>query len=483
MNIAEWGLIILVVLAPRLTMIWIGGQQISGDSFLYMGVARNIAENFCVSLSDPSGGVCAPHWGGNQLPGYPAFMAAVWWVSGGEFKFVPPAQSLVFAVAAAVLAAALRRAGAEANAVRLVVLVLAVSPSLVGWPRMLLTETLSAAAAIWLLAELVKSVAERRPRIVPTAIAMAIGIFIRYDFVLMLLPVGLTMLYILPVFQALRSLIAVLLICALPIVGWAARAAAVGLPPVPPYGLTPHGEELPPGIFKWIGVWLVYQHDLRESVWALVNYDYNDFHPPLSAYRSESERRVVEGHIATLSKNFLGVSPPTEIDNDFAKLARARIETEPVRYWLVLPVRRALAMWLAPTPSMGWPVEVGDQKRREWRRALEHQDWMEVADLIVENSGAVLAKGLVVLHRYILLLSGLIMMFSLISCWRRGQNNLTMSLAGLALVLALGRTFAFSQTLLVETRYLVPCLAWLDVAVTIQIHALWRHKRTINIAA
>jgi hypothetical protein len=57
-----------LIAAPRFGLISLG-IQFSGDSHTFALVAENILEHFCVSMSDPADGDCAPHWGGNQSAG------------------------------------------------------------------------------------------------------------------------------------------------------------------------------------------------------------------------------------------------------------------------------------------------------------------------------------------------------------------------------------------------------------------------------
>lgn len=473
---AEWWFVVAVVFLPRLAMIWLGGPQSSGDSLIYTRVALNIGENLCVSLADPASGVCTPHWGGNQLPGYPFFLALAWWVSGGLWEAALYAQSLVFAVVVGVLADSLRKAGVNAATVWATVGVLAVSPSLIGWSRMLLTETLAAALVILLLAELIKGHVQGRPRVFSVAIVLAAGIFVRYDFALTVVPIGLAMLLLQPPIQAFRNCVVILLVCALPLSVWAVRGLAVGLPLTPPVGLTPKGQPLPSGMMKWIGTWLVDQRDLRSSVWAVVNYDYNDFRPPPAAYRDEREEQIVEGGIAALEEGYLGDPPPREIDNAFAELAWERVAAEPLKVWLGLPLRRMMNMWLQPTPSMGWPAEIDDDVRKQFRKDLRLQDYGGVLQTIRDHPGPVFVKAMIALHRYLLLLGALLVAADL---WRRRHarpQDTAVFIGALALALAVVRTGAFSQTILVETRYLVPCLAWLDVAVVVYLADWWRRR-------
>ena len=66
---------------------------------VYKFVAENILINHCVSQSLPSSGLCVPHWGGNQLPGFPFFAAVVWAVLGKSDWAILAGQSVLAALA------------------------------------------------------------------------------------------------------------------------------------------------------------------------------------------------------------------------------------------------------------------------------------------------------------------------------------------------------------------------------------------------
>jgi len=70
-----------------------------GDWDIYSTVAENILRGCGVSLSQPDSGQCIPHFGGNHLPGYPAFVALMWLVSGHADMAIRFAQLLLYAVA------------------------------------------------------------------------------------------------------------------------------------------------------------------------------------------------------------------------------------------------------------------------------------------------------------------------------------------------------------------------------------------------
>ena len=73
----------------------------------YLPVAMNIIRNGCVSVSDPMTALCLPSWGGNQLPGYPAFVAAIWSVFPGSIPALLIAQIATYAASVVYLSRAI----------------------------------------------------------------------------------------------------------------------------------------------------------------------------------------------------------------------------------------------------------------------------------------------------------------------------------------------------------------------------------------
>ena len=56
--------------------------EAGGDGKTYTLVAENILTGCGVSISEIGSNQCVPHFGGNQGPGYPTFIAIVWALSG-----------------------------------------------------------------------------------------------------------------------------------------------------------------------------------------------------------------------------------------------------------------------------------------------------------------------------------------------------------------------------------------------------------------
>jgi hypothetical protein len=470
-----WILLTGVCAVPKILFIILSDAHVGGDSYVYETVARNILDNFCVSMSAPATSECLPHWGGNQLPGYPGFIALVWLVAGKTVFAVLIAQSVVFAIAVTRLLLALAALGLSRNILVGGACLLGLSPSLIGFSRSLLTETLAAAAIIWLLGELIMSWKNRSLRIVPIGVICSIGLFIRYDFVLVCIPIAMAGILIHRPTEMFRRGVLIAIIASIPFGMWTVRSVAQGLPSTPPFGLTPQGERLPSGMLSWIGTWLDDQYELDATVWKLVRYDYKGFAPPANAYADDAERNRAETLLNDLRRNHQGAAPSETIDGAFMSLADSRSENAGFDRYILLPMRRLAHMWLSPFPSMGWPSEITGDERAKVKTGLQDGNWSVVATAAMDNFGAVFAKVTVALHRYLLIGIAII---ALAVAWRaRG-------LIGFATTIILSYVFTrslfFAHTLLIETRYLMPALAWLDVLIILLVAFVASRKKTVQ---
>jgi hypothetical protein len=473
-----WLSLVCICAFPKLLMIGLSDAHVGGDSFVYLKVAENIFANSCVSLSDPASEFCAPHWGGNQLPGYPAFIAATWMMFGKSVFAVLFSQVAFFALVSGYLCKVLARTDngifQNTKVILAVALLLGASPSLIGWSRAILTETLSIALALWLLAELVASLQDRRLRIFRIGIVLTLGVFVRYDFAMFVVPVAAVGFYLHAPMVAIRKGSCIALIVLVPLGGWTARCVYQGLDYTPPYGLTPEGQNLPAGMLRWVGTWLDNQYELEKSVWALVHFDYESFSAPKNAYASSEEAARVGSLIRHLRTKYQGKPAPSLIDREFMDIAEDRISNNRLEQWIGLPLRRMAHMWLSPFPSMGWPAEISDSVRPRLKSALAARDWSVIARSILEVPGTVAMKTLVTGHRYLVVF---LVIFGLLY-WRQYAPPVRFIIL-VIIGLVVFRSVLFSFTLLTETRYLAPALAWLDVAAVIflaTIHAARKNR-------
>lgn len=363
---------LLIAIATALASILYGlsNPGFGGDSPRYLAVGKNILFNHCVSTADPLSAVCTPHWGGNQFPGYPLLIALAGWLAGltvqaGLLDFAPP----VIIIQSLLLAAAVYRLGRAAQSYSgidqvgwAVALMAGFSPLHFAWSRWVLTETLSTALTLWLFAELLICLHRERLRIVPLALPLIAGFFVRYDSVTLCAAVAVVGFILHPPLEALRrgALIAVLL--ALPIAGWSARNVAQGLNvlPMPDYGV---GHMRGQGYYDWLGTWVSDLYNAAAAAYPVSNRRYSKIIVPDDIFLDRAEAKKTRQVLAELAA-FDGREMPAGIEHKFAQMAEHRLARDPIVIRFILPMKRAANMYFAPFYSFGWKIELGEVSQR-----------------------------------------------------------------------------------------------------------------------
>ena len=224
-----------------------------GDADVYSTAAQNILSGCGVSLSDPASGACVPHFGGDQGPGYPFYMAAVWFLSNHSDMAVRLVQAAVLAGAIGFAAYAFATLVKSRGAGLTLGLVLALSPLELAWPRYLQTETLALASVVCFFAVKLLSIRDNRLRIVALGVTLAAGTFIRLDLISLTIPVAVLAFALHDTRSALARGIVVALILAMPWGAWTIRNIAVGFPRLYPTPMaTPDGKCSPLGYTGWV---------------------------------------------------------------------------------------------------------------------------------------------------------------------------------------------------------------------------------------
>jgi hypothetical protein len=313
----------LLAVAARLVFVWLVPQN-SGDWILYGDVARNILNGCGVAVSTAEG--CVPHFGGNQLPLFPAFAALIWWITGQSETAIRLVQTGIAALAVVWLAHAATRFTGSRLLGLAVGLVQAVSPIQSIWAGALLTETLALVSVQWVLAELLLGHAERRFRIVPVGVAMTFAIWVRLDGVFLAVPVVLSALMLAPPRQAVRACVLAGLIAFASLGAWTVRNLSVGISPVPIYGVLPDGTQGPKGYVSWVRTWVVTEHD-RAAALFFGTRSFDRIRIPPSAFASDAEQEQVTALLQQLRLN-VGKPFPAEIDAAFLQLAERRVAAQ-----------------------------------------------------------------------------------------------------------------------------------------------------------
>jgi hypothetical protein len=342
----------------------------SGDTAYYEELARNWLYHGVYGFY--SHGQLLPS--DARVPGYPAFLAGIYFLAGTGRQAVMLAQAFVD-LATCVLAAgiAVRLAGNAPDAIRSRVAAAALwltvlCPFTANYTAVPLTEVLATffttlALLIFLAPAgmLIDRIASNRDllRAVKTWLAgglvVGLGTLIRPETPLLLAAVliALWLRYRRPanwkkLTLATLSMIAGLLV---PLAPWAARNA-VSLGRVqflaPRYAET-YGDVLPTGFYAWTKTWMFRFRDAYLFTWKLPSQPIEVNNLPSSAVDSPEEF----SRVASLLDRYNRTHGMTRsLDLEFAELARERTRRHPMRTFLWIPIERAASMWFTPRTTL-----------------------------------------------------------------------------------------------------------------------------------
>jgi hypothetical protein len=223
--------------------------------------------------------------------------------------------------------------------------------------------------------------------------------------------------------------------CALPLAPWAVRNAVTlhEVQFLAPKNLNMSGEFVPRGFMAWEKTWLFRMKDCFLVPWKLDGEVINLEDIPARAFDTPDEKDRVAALLEQYN-NDVTISP--EEDAAFGQLARERTARHPLRTYVWLPVARAFTIWFTPRiellPFSGQVFPV----RESWRE--------DPIDLTVTLSYFVLNLLYVVLA-----------LWGALRVWR--ENSALALAVGLLLGYVLLRT-AFLTTLETpEPRYVLVC--------------------------
>jgi len=345
-----------------------------GDSVTYLTVAKNILFNHCVSTATAETAACIPHWGGNQFPGYPLAIAVAGWLAGlpidgdglSYARAVIVLQSLCLGAAVYRLGWAALQYSGSPRAALLVVAIAGFSPLHFAWSRWMLTETLSTALALWVLAELLLSLHQRRLRLLPLALSLAAAFFVRYDTIAMCAPVAMAAFLLHRPATALTRGALLALLMAMPISAWTVRSLHAGLPAMPQadYGV---GHLRGQGYYAWLTTWTRGFYEGTQVAYPFAERKYAQIEIPERVFASSPDPDGLRRLLAELSARD-GEPLPRAIDRAFAERAVARRQHVPFDAWVVAPLARAASMWLAPAYGFGFATQLGTEAQHRVAR-------------------------------------------------------------------------------------------------------------------
>ncbi len=370
----------------------------SGDAPFYIELAWNWLKKGVFGLS--INGRLTPV--DMRVPGYPAFLAAIFAFAGKSPRAVMFAQAVLDVAGCFVIALIAARLAPEASRRRVTIAALwlaALCPFAANYSAVVLTEVL--VTFLTSLAILVLLDANRREMLAAPAtggarglspwflggLIVGFGTLVRPETPLLLAATGLVLVarWWRPRDWRKLARAGVLMAAglALPLVPWAARNWRT-LHEVrflaPRYSTLP-GEFEPLGFDSWTRTWLWRMHDVYPTLWALNDEPIQIGDVPSSAFDAPQERAAVAALFDEYN-NTLTLTP--QQDSIFSEIARERTARDPLRTYAKIPLLRSLALWFTPRiellPYSGQIVAFA----REWDE--DREDLLATLGFIAVNA-------------------------------------------------------------------------------------------------
>lgn len=357
--------------------------QDSGDAPFYIDLAWNWLKNGVYGV--PIAGHLTPV--DMRVPGYPAFLAAVFAFFGQSARAVMLVQAAVdlgTCLLVALIAARLAPSSSRRRVALAGLWLAALCPFTANYTAVVLTESLvtfltTLAILVFLEAYVTspplgdESSYAKRFLLNPWflgGLLVGFGTLVRPETPLLLLAVGLVLLgryWRLADWQKLVRAVALMAVgLIMPIVPWTARnwSELHDVQFLAPHYSTLPGEFAPLGFDEWINTWLWRFRDVYLVTWKLDVEEISVDDLPASSFDSPGQKarlaEIFEEYNDTLTWS-------REQDRELGEIARERTRQHPLRTYLKVPLLRCLTLWFAPRvellPVSGslWPV------RDEWR--------------------------------------------------------------------------------------------------------------------
>jgi hypothetical protein len=351
----------------------------TGDALFYIELAWNWLKNGVYGFAVH--GQLTPV--DMRVPGYPAFLTAVFAVAGQSPRAAMLAQVVVDLVTCFVIALIAARLAPDRSRRRVALAGLwlaALCPFTANYTAVVLTETLviflTALAILVLLqtdvggAQATSAGAFRANPWLLAGIVAGFGTLVRPETPLVLMAAGLVLVakWWRPAdwMKLVRAGLLMGLGLLIPLVPWAARNWRT-LHDVqflaPRYSELP-GEYTPLGFTAWTNTWMWRFRDVYLTQWKVNEEEIAIDQLPAYAFDSQDEKERMADLIDEYNEA-LTIDPP--LDQEFREIARERTERHPLRTYVKVPLLRTLTLWFTPRvellPSSGhlWPL------REEWQ--------------------------------------------------------------------------------------------------------------------
>jgi 4-amino-4-deoxy-L-arabinose transferase-like glycosyltransferase len=364
----------LAALALRLFFVF-RFPAVVDDSRLYADIAENWLQHGIYGITN-SGRIMPTL---SRLPGYPAFLAAIFSIFGANnFRAVLLIQVLFDLGTCFVVSDIARRMLSE-RAAKAAFLLAALCPFLANYAAAALTETLEIFFTALAFDHAICGIARFRDSasdaesgsLIWLASGLSIGacILSRPDGGILLGAIAVYLFLVLlrrilrkkqtdnssacskPIAPVLFAGVIVAIGALAPLIPWTLRNLYTfhRFQPLAPRYANDADEPPTPGFNRWIKTWMADYTSVEEIYWNVPGDNINLAQLPGRAFDSPEQRNETAQLFAAYNQNH-DLTP--ELDACFATLAAQRIRAAPLRYYVWLPILRIADMWLRPRTEL-----------------------------------------------------------------------------------------------------------------------------------
>jgi len=325
--------------------------QVSGDTLLYGGLARNLLLHGQYAITDGSGVL---HETLIRLPGYPLFLAVCFRLFGMQNYDAVAYMQIALELAGCLLLAGFVRRIASDGAALCTLWLAALCPFTASYAAAPLTEaaTLFAIAlALWAVGWF-----HARPgwgSALAFTFAVCFAALLRPDGALVGVALAPALVVGLQCGSASRGklkrmAVVCVLLALVPFAAWTWRNWRVFhvFEPLAPRYATDPGEEIHPGWQRWVKTWCLDFVSTYDIYWNVPGGPFDLSKLPARAFDSPAQYAETAALARAYDDNGQDFTP--DMDARFARLAQERVAAHPLRFYLWLPLGRVADMWLRP---------------------------------------------------------------------------------------------------------------------------------------
>ena len=336
---------------------------ITTDSFVYGDIAKNWLQHGIYGLSGTEE-ISATYI---RLPGYPAFLAAIFAIFGMEHYRAALVVQMFVDIGTCLVIADMARRLISPRAAKAAFLLAALCPFMASYAAAALTETLEIFFTALALDFAITGLTTARNMLpwLGCGVMVAGAILLRPDGGLLLVAIEFYLFILLvwawrdrtrasrprphrlPVSIIFKACVVLGVVSLAPLVPWGLRNLHTlhRFQPLAPRYANEEDEFVPAGFNRWVKTWMADYVSVEEIYWPVPGETVDADKLPARAFDSEAQKQET-AELLTEYNNTLHVTP--ELDQRFAALAGERIRAAPLRYYVWLPLVRIADMWLRP---------------------------------------------------------------------------------------------------------------------------------------